>query len=301
MTGHAPLFQPVDAPAALLGESPLWHPLEQVLYWCDIPGRSLHRHDPANGVNTAWSFECEPASAAPLQDGALLLAMRDGLWRFDPSSGKRQRLAEAPYDPARQRFNDGKADPQGRFWVGTIDELREPRAALYCFDAGRLERRAEGIAVSNGLAFSADGRTLYWADTRGHQVLAFDFDGDLGRLSGRRVFAQFAPRLADQPLSDYGGRPDGAAMDSEGAYWVALFEGRRLLRLAPDGRLLRDIALPVQCPTMPCFGGADLRTLYLTTSRENRPPAELERDACAGHVLQMRVDVPGLPAHLAVL
>lgn len=227
--------------------------------------------------------------------------MRDGLWRFDTGSGRRTRLAAPPYDAARQRFNDGKPDAQGRFWVGTLDDAREPRAALYRFERGQLDRLAGGISTSNGLAFSPDGRTMYWADTKAHVVQAFDFDGGEGSLSRQRVFRQFAPRLAGQALDAYGGRPDGAAVDAQGAYWVAMYEGQRLLRLAPDGTLLAELPLPVRCPTMPCFGGADLRTLYLTTARHGRPAEELAAQPLAGCVLQLRVEVPGLPAHLVQL
>ena len=286
---------------SLLGESPLWHADEQRLYWVDIPGLQLHRFDPATGRHDEWHLPSEPACCVPLLGGGLLLAMRDGLWRFDPATGQRQRVASPPYDPAHQRFNDGKADAQGRFWVGTLDDRRLPEAALYRLAGGELVRVAEGITVSNGLAFSPDGRTLYWADTKAHLVQAFDFDGHDGSLSRRRVFQQFSPRVDGEPLSAYGGRPDGAAVDAEGAYWVAMFEGQRLLRFAPDGRLLAELPLPVRCPTMPCFGGADLKTLYITTARDKRPAAELAAQPLAGCVLQLRVDVPGLPAHLARL
>lgn len=288
------------ASPSLLGESPMWHPREQVLYWCDIPGKRLNRFDPAGGALAHWQFDTEPASLAPCLDGGLLLAMRDGLWRFDPRGGARTLLAPPPYDTARERFNDGKCDPQGRFWVGTIYEPRDPPlAALYCYAEGKLERRADGITTSNGLAWSPDGRTMYWSDTKAHTIYAFDVDPPSGALSNRRVFARFAPKQAGQDLADYGGRPDGAAVDAEGCYWVAMFEGQRLLRLAPDGSVQREVALPVRCPTMPAFGGADLRTLYLTTGRENRPPAELAEQPLAGCVLSLRVDVPGLPANLA--
>jgi sugar lactone lactonase YvrE len=283
---------------SLLGESPLWHPDEQVLYWVDIPGLQLNRFNPANGRHDEWHFPSEPACCAPLLGGGLLLAMRDGLWRFDPGTGQRHRIAKPPYDAARQRFNDGKADAQGRFWIGTIDDQRLPDAALYRLDHGTLAKVADGITVSNGLAFSPDGRTLYWADTKAHAVQAFDVDGQDGSLSRRRVFQQFSPRADGQPLATYGGRPDGAAVDAEGAYWVAMFEGQRLLRLAPDGALLAELPLPVRCPTMPCFGGSDLKTLYITTARDKRPPEELAAQPWAGCVLQLRVDVPGLPAHL---
>ena len=130
-------------------------------------------------------------------------------------------------------------------------------------------------------------------------VEAGDFDGGDGSLTRQREFARFAPKAADSNLDGYGGRPDGAAVDSEGAYWVAMFEGRRLLRLAPDGSLLRELALPVCCPTMPCFGGDDLCTLFVTTSRETRPADELLAQPLAGCVLMLRVDVPGLPVNFA--
>ncbi len=287
---------------SLLGESPLWHPLEQVLYWCDIPGHKLNRFDPASGDHREWAFDTDVACGAPLQDGGLLLALRGGLVRFDPATGVSTPLADAPYDTARERFNDGKADPLGRFWVGTIYEPRDsPRAALYRFAAGHLARMASDITVSNGLAWSPDARTLYWADTKAHSVAALDYDIDDGSLARRRVFAQFPVKTPDQPLASYGGRPDGAAVDAEGGYWVAMFEGARLLRFAPDGTLTREVHLPVRCPTMPCFGGRDLKTLYITTSREKRPADELAREPLAGCVLQMRVEVPGLPANFALL
>lgn len=293
---------PVPLPPCRLGESPLWHPGEQVLYWCDIPGHALHRWDPRRQWHEHWGFDTDVACCAPLLEGGLLLAMRDGLWRFDPASGQRRRLAEPPYDTAVERFNDGKADALGRLWVGTIYEPRDPpKAALYRFAHGALERVADGITVSNGLAWSPDGRTLYWADTKAHVVYALDFDAAAGTLARRRVFARFEPRADGEPLERYGGRPDGAAVDAEGCYWVAMFEGARVLRLAPDGRVLREVELPARCPTMPCFGGPDLKTLYITTARDKRPAAELAALPWSGCVLQMRVDVPGLPANFARL
>jgi len=129
----------LPVPPALLGESPFWHPDEAALYWCDIPGKALHRWVPATAAHTQWAVDSEPASCAPLPGGDLLLACRDGLFRFSPQTGKRQRLARPPYDTTKERFNDGKADPQGRFWVGTIYEPRQPpNAALYRWALGRL-------------------------------------------------------------------------------------------------------------------------------------------------------------------
>ncbi len=290
----------VTLPSAL-GESPMWHPREQVLYYCDIPGRCVNRYDPATGDLSHWPFDTEVASLAPMLDGGLLLAARDGLWRFDVATGKRTPLVPPPYDPQTERFNDGKCDPQGRFWVGTIYEPRDAaRAALYRFHRDSLTKCADGITTSNGLAWSPDGRTMYWSDTKAHVIHAFDFDAPGGTLSGRRVFCQFALKPAGPTPADYGGRPDGAAVDAAGNYWVAMFEGQQLLCLSPSGQLLRTVCLPVRCPTMPCFGGADLKTLYITTARQNRPADELAAQPLAGCVLSMRVEVPGLPANLFV-
>ena len=287
------------ASPALLGESPMWHPHEQRLYYCDIPGRKLQRFDPASGELVHWNFDTEVASCAPMQGGALLLGARDGLWRFDPKSGERTRLAEPPYDPSRERFNDGKCDPQGRFWVGTIYEPREPAlASLHCFSHGKLQRKADGITVSNGLAWSPNGRTMYWSDTKAHTIYALDFDPAHGAIANRRVFASFATKQPGQSLDAYGGRPDGAAVDAEGCYWSAMFEGQRLLRLSPAGEVVLEVRLPVRCATMPCFGGADLKTLYITSARENRPAEELAQQPWAGCVLALDVDVPGLPTTL---
>ena len=300
MDGADPGVELAVAEACGLGESPMWHPREQVLYWCDIPGHRLYRFDPVRRDLVHWQFDTDVASCAPMLDGGMLLAMRDGLFRCDLATGARRRLAAPPYDPGVERFNDGKCDAQGRFWVGTIYEPRQPAlAALYRYGRGELERQAEGITVSNGLGWSPDGRAMYWSDTKAHRIDVFDVEPASGELSARRTFAGFEPRQVGEPLSRYGGRPDGAAVDTEGCYWVAMFEGSRMLRLSPNGELLREVRLPVQCPTMPCFGGADLKTIYITSARHGRPPEELAVQPWAGCVLSLRVDVPGLPANMA--
>lgn len=293
----------LPVPPALLGESPFWHPDEQALYWCDIPGRRIHRFHPTDGRHDAWGFPSEPGCIAPCVGGGLLVAMRDGLFRFDPHRGpgaERERLAPPPYDPAAMRFNDGKADAQGRLWVSTICDARDRTdAALFRCSRAGLVRMAGDITVGNGLAVSPDGATLYWSDTASHRIFAFDLDAAAGTLSNRRVFAAFAARQAASDPAHYGGRPDGAAVDVEGCYWVAMYEGQRLLRIAPTGKVLQELPLPVRCPTMPCFGGADLRTLYVTTARHGRPPDELAAQPLAGCVLSLRIDVPGLPVNFA--
>jgi sugar lactone lactonase YvrE len=288
----------LPVPPALLGESPLWQPEQGALYWCDITGCALHRFVPGSQQHTQWPVASEPGCMAPRPDGTLNVAMRNGLWHFDPATGACERIAQPPYDALTERFNDGKADPQGRWWISTLyDPRTPPKAALYRHAAGRIEKMAGDATVGNGLAFSPDGRTLYWSDTTSHCIFAFDFDGADGSISRRRVWARFPIKQSGQDLATYGGRPDGAAVDVEGAYWVAMYEGQRLLRLSPEGTLLQDLALPVRCPTMPCFGGPDLCTLYITTARDKRPADELAAQPLAGAVLSLRVSVPGLPVN----
>lgn len=289
------------AEPALLGESPLWHPGEQRLYYCDIAGRELRAFDPASGRLERHRFETEVAACAPVLGGGMLLALRSAIVCFEAARGARREIAGAPYDARLERFNDGKCDAAGRFWCGTLLEPRAPRASLYCLERGVLSRKAGGVTVSNGLAWSPDARTMYWADTAAHALYALDFQPASGVIANRRVFAQFARRVPGDPLERYGGRPDGAAVDAEGSVWVAMYEGARVLQLSPDGSLRREVKLPVSCPTMPCFGDADLKTLYVTTARHGRPAEELAREPLAGCVLALRVEVPGLPANFARL
>lgn len=290
-----------------LGESPFWHPQEQWLYWVDIAARQICRADVASGTVQQWAVPQEPGCIAPAASGGLVMGLRDGIYRAPVWGGALQRLCELPGDAARLRFNDGKADPAGRFWAGTYAEQKQiPEAALYCLDPAlsplAAQVRHSGFFTSNGLAWSPDARTLYWSDTQRHCIVAWDWDARANTLGAQRVLREFAPpadagATTIAPPPAYGGRPDGAAVDAEGNYWCAMYEGARLLKLSPAGALLGEYAVPVQCPTMPCFGGADLRTLYLTTARKGRPAAELVAQPLAGCVLAMQVDVPGLPVN----
>lgn len=274
-----------------VGECPLWHPDEAVLYWIDIPDCTVHRHDPATGEHRRYALPTEPGCIVRSARGGLIVAMRSGIARLDTGTGTVSMLLPAPYDTTTTRFNDGRCDASGRLWVGSMYEPRDrPAATLYCLDRGVLRDAAHLVTVSNGVAFSADGTTLYHADTTAHAIRAYAFDGASGRASNGRLLRQFS---TDKSSPAYGGRPDGAAVDSEGAYWVAMFEGGRLLRLDANGDILQQIDLPVRCPTMMAFGGADLQTLYITTARHNRSAEELERLPLSGCVLSMRVDVAG--------
>ncbi len=288
-----------------LGESPFWHPQENLLYWVDIPGKKIQRSDASLRQIESWAMPSEPGCIAPAANGGLVLALRHGVFRAQHWGGPLQRIATLDYDPSRMRANDGKCDALGRFWIGTIDESRAAHdAALYCLD-GRgggtptLSHKAGPATTANGLAWSPDGRTLYWADTPAHLVWAWDFEPEGAALSAQRVFAQFAPKPAAWQFDQggYRGRPDGATVDIGGNYWVAMFEGRRLCQFAPDGRLLSEIDTPLQCPTMPCFGGADLGTLFVSSARHHRSTAELSAFPLSGCLLSMGVAQTGLPVN----
>ena len=287
-----------------LGESPFWHPQEQRLYWVDIPGKKLLRALVSDGVVEAWDMPSEPGCIAPAASGGLVIALRDGVFRARVWGAALERITTLPYDTASVRANDGKCDALGRFWVGTIDEPKASRAAeLFSIDCRNgtplVQRQAGDALTANGLAWSPQGDTLYWADTPQHVLHAWDFDLAANTLTGQREHLQFPPKPAGWTWEDrsYRGRPDGAAVDVLGNYWVSMFEGRRVCCFAPNGRLLQELETPAQCPTMPCLGGEDLQTLYLTTARHGRSAPELAQFPDSGAVFFTRVDRPGLPVN----
>jgi len=302
-------WQALPIPPCGLGESPFWHPHEQMLYWIDIPGRRIHRCNVYMGTVEGWDLPQDPGCIAPAARGGLVIALRDGIYRALSWGGPLSLVARFNHDPATTRFNDGKADPLGRFWAGTMYEPRDQRRAdLYSVDCRpdngnggkpQVMLKALNGVIANGLAWSPQADTVYWSDTTHHVINAWDWEPASSAMRHHRVFRQFPPKPAGwKPGMDgYGGRPDGAAVDSQGNYWVAMFEGARVLKLSPAGEPLAEYPVPARCPTMPCFGGDDLRTLYLTTARDGRPAAELAQYPGAGCVFSMRVDVPGLPVN----
>lgn len=300
-----PAWTPITTAPNLLGESPFWHPLEQRLYWVDLPGKRIHRTQPGSGVVDTWDVPQEPGCMAPAASGGLVVAMRDGIYRARTWGGELTWIVAATHDPATTRFNDGKCDVLGRFWAGTIFEPRTAHnAKLYSLDcrdgrAPELLEQADHAITANGLAWSPDNRTLYWANTPDHLVRAWDWAAESNTLSNPRVFQQLPGKPAGWASGQpgYGGRPDGAAVDVEGNYYSSMFEGGRICKFAPDGRLLGTFQTPAQCPTMPCFGGPDLRTLFVTTASQGRPEAELATWPQSGCVFALPVDVPGLPVN----
>lgn len=266
------------------GECPVWDEESERLYFCDIPNGRLHRFTPAAGERESWQLPEVLGSYALCRSGRILVCQKQKLMLFTPADGALEPLA-AIAEPETNRLNDGKVGPDGCFWVGTINEGPDglPTGHLYRITPkGEVEIKVAGLKNSNGLAWTADGRTMYHSDTRGPWIDAWDFDAETGAISNRRRFAD---------VSNEEGRPDGGALDMEGYYWSAGSGMGVVNRFAPDGRIVEKIAMPVPNVTMPCFAGGSLFvTSALPGTAEKR--AEFPQ---GGGLFRMSVAVRGVP------
>ena len=275
----------LDAQCAL-GESPVWWADAGLLVFVDITGRRLHRFDPRSKRHEVDTVEEDIGCVAPAKGGGYVAGFRSGIWLLDAAGAKVRRLAANAENAATNRFNDGRVDPRGRYFAGTLDEPKAGgNAGLYRYDRRGLVQVTDGIMTSNGLAFSPDGRTLYFSDTPRFVIYRFDYDPDTGAATNRRVFARIEPTATDR------GRPDGAAVDMEGCYWSSFYEGSRIRRFDPDGKVMADYPVPALNTTMPAFGGADMKTLFVTTARD-------KKGGPGGGLYAMPVEVAGLPGTL---
>ena len=272
-----------------LGESVFWHVAERALYWIDFYGPTLHRWDPASGARRDWTVPGSKhvGSDAPLSDGRILLALDDGLYAFDTKAGTTQRVADPNQGRPGIGYNDCKVDRAGNFWIGTYDAAeRAPRGVLYRIAPDLSVRVADsGYMVCNGPAFSLDGRTLYFSDTAGRRLFAYDLERATGLLGVARLFAEIEPD---------GGIPDGITVDAEGHVWCAHYGGSRVTRFTPDGVVARTIELPVPFVTSCCFGGPDLATLYITTARSGLDAAALAKAPSSGALFAVEPGVKGI-------
>lgn len=264
-----------------LGEGALWSVDEQALFWVDIHKKTLNRFDPADRSNHAWTLPATPGCFAFREGRGAVVATDRGYYDLDFVSGVMELLLAPPFDPAIFRFNDGKTDRQGRFWVGTVlaNKFEEGLGHYFRYENGTAVEGLSGITVANGTAFSPDGRTMYRAESMARRIYALDYDPDVGVATNERVFATMPEGF---------GFPDGATVDSEGFYWSAVPFGEKtgsVMRFAPDGKLDLHFDTPVLVPTMVAFGGPDLSTLYIVSGRIeaalNRSPSELGGDLFA--------------------
>ncbi len=270
-----------------IGESPVWSAAENALYWVDILGARIHRWEPATGAQRAWPVPAAIGSIGLRASGGLVLAMRSGFHLMDLASGEIRFLHHPEPDLPTNRLNDGKVSPEGRFWAGTMDDrpVKEKRGHLYRLDPDHsCHRMASGVVVSNGLAWSPDGRTMYHSDSRGAAIYRYAYDSDAGTIGPRQLHVEMQPEW---------GRPDGAAVDAEGCYWSCGISAGRINRFAPSGELIAYVDVPVSHPTMPCFGGSDLKTLFVTSLREGVPEDVLARNPLSGGVFALQPGIAG--------
>lgn len=291
---NAPAITVVPDFVAVTGEAPLWCQRTSTLYWLDLQGRTLQCL-PAPFTHTrSLPLPYRPSCLCLRPDGTLLVGYRKGLGIIDPATGATRQLPLGPVDLDVVSFNDGIADAAGRLWIGTRHrEATDPVGALYRIGPGlHVHRAQDGITLSNGLAFSPGGRTLYHADSRPGLVHAYDVDMAAGTLSARRLLLDY---------TGAGRRPDGMTVDAEGALWVAEIDGWRIARYAPDGTRLQEIMLPVQKPSSLAFGGDDMRTLFVTSIAFGLTDAELARQPAAGRLLMLRPGPMGVAEHACTI
>ncbi len=273
----------------ILGEGPIWHPDEKKLYWCDNLRSCIHCYDPVSGNLQQWDMPEEVGSIVFRSKGGIVAGMKSGFCSIDLDSMKIEPIADPESDIPGNRFNDGKCDRRGRYWCGTMDAaLTNPTAALYKLDTDlSCHRMDKGFICSNGMAWSPDNRTMYFADTRAEIVYAYDFDIETGTIENRRQFISTA---------EIPGRVDGATVDTEGNYWCAHIHGAAIACYDPMGRLIRSIDMPVRQPTMCTFGGNNFDILFVTSATKFLKAGEAETQPLAGALFAiLDVGARGLP------
>jgi sugar lactone lactonase YvrE len=290
MTTTAELF--IDSRCEL-GEGPFWHPLQERLFWFDILNKTLFSATSGGIMVDRFTFDATVTAAGVIDSDNLAVASAAGIFKLTLSTDTRELLIPLEPDSTSTRTNDGRVNQSGGFWIGTMG-LNNPggvaQGALYQVRAGSVSKLLSDVYIPNSTCFSPDGRTAYFADTVSGVIRKVAIDPQTGLPNG-----------GWQTFVDKGviaGDPDGAVVDTEGFVWSARWKGSSVVRIAPDGRVDREIELPVSRVTCPAFGGKDLKTLYITTAREGISAEDAVKEPLAGSVFAIDVDVPGLPENL---
>lgn len=270
-----------------LGESVAWDPIAEQLWWTDIHERRLYRYDPRSGSLATFELPERLGSFGFLADGErLVAAFESGFALYHPQSGHTEWVTRPKHEATNVRLNDGRVDRQGRFWAGSMTEgPGEPRGKLYCLCGREARVHLTGIAISNSICFSPDGRYLYFADSPHRTIVRFDIDEKSGALSNRRIFVR----------TPQGAFPDGANVDAEGHLWSAHWSAGRIVRYAPGGAVSGELEVPAAQPTCIAFGGRDLNLLFVTSAREGLSAAALRAQPNAGDLFVYSTNVTGLP------
>ncbi len=272
---------------ARLGEGPVWDPMARCLYWLDIYNHRVHGFDPVTETDQVWDVGDVVGSLALADNSRLLLAQRHHLSWLDLTTGQVDLVIEVEPHLSENRCNDGKCDPQGRFWFGTMGPAREGSLYRYSPD-GSLQQMETGLTISNGLGWSPDGQWFYLTDSPCQVIYRYGFDPETGSLFGRQVWID---------LTGESYFPDGLTVDSQGCLWVALWDGWAVARFDPDGQEIERIPMPVQRPTCCTFGGENLNRLYITTASVGLSEKEIEKSFFSGDLYCLETNVTGIPAY----
>jgi sugar lactone lactonase YvrE len=284
---HAELV--LDA-KTILGEGSIWHPGENKLYWIDIEGKSLHIYDPMIKEDKVFPLGSRVGTVVPVQNGGALVALQNGICKIDTKTGKLSLINNPLQDTVNIRFNDGKCDPSGRFWVGTMAlNMKKGAAVLYRMDKDKTFHLVlDSVTISNGLVWTADKKTMYYNDTPTGTIQGFDYDDKTGEISNRRVVVR---------IPKGGGGPDGMTIDADGNLWVALWGAGMVGKFDPrTGELLQKVIVPAPNVSSCAFGGKDLKTLYITTARTGLNTDKLKEFPLSGGLFSAKPGVKGMPA-----
>ena len=276
---------------AVLGEGPVWRAETQALVWVDIESASVCCFYPATGENQTWDVGEKPGLAVPAEKGDLILGTSVGFVRLDLDSGELSPIIDPEQDLPNNRFNDGKVDPEGRLWAGTMGMNEAPNVgSLYRLNRNlSADKLFDQVSISNGMAWTSDHKTFYYIDSPTRRVDVFDCDMAGGSVSNRRTAFELPRGM---------GYPDGMCIDNEGMLWVALWQGWGVARFEPGGALLAKVEVPVECVTSCCFGGENWDELYITTSSRDLDRTGRAEQPLAGGVFRCKPGVSGPPTNL---
>ncbi|MEZ4857677.1 MAG: SMP-30/gluconolactonase/LRE family protein [Flavobacteriaceae bacterium] len=276
--------------AAQLGEGAFWNYKTQELYWIDILGKKLYRYHPATQTHSAFDMPSRIGTVAPQTDSTAVVALEDGIYIQNMKSGRLTQLSNVEADKPENRFNDGKCDPNGNLWVGSMHLAeKEPLAKLYKVEPnGIATAMLDSITISNGIVWTKDAKTMYYIDTPTATIRAFDFDTESSTISNGRVAVEVPTSL---------GYPDGMAIDEEDKLWVGMWNGNAVIRFDPlTGEVLTKIDVPAHNVTSCAFGGQNLDILYITTATVDMNEEEKKQFPLAGSVFKVIPGVKGIPS-----
>lgn len=276
---------------AHLGEGPVWDEHSERFYWVDILSGLFNEYDPKTKTNKSYDIGEHVGAAVPREKGGFILAKKSGFATFNPDNEKITPIGDPESDKPGNRFNDGKCDPAGRFWAGTMAyDVSEGAGSLYCLSKNaRIEKKLSDITISNGLAWNQNADKFYHIDSPTGNIYSYSFNLKTGAISNRNIARNISQDI---------GFPDGMTIDTDDKLWIAIYGGSRVLRIDPKtGETLMEIHLPVPKITSCTFGGKDLNELYITTCREYMSDEDIEKAPYSGSLFKVKIPYYGRPVH----